>query len=297
VLGSIDPERSIQILALEIVMNDITSDIDKVPVSVIIMTKNEEQNIRKCLRSVSKFDQIFVVDSVSEDQTCAIARELGAEVVYFRWNGKYPKKKQWCLENLQFKHDWVLYVDADEEVNNELSCEIKGIIENNFKHAGYYCGYNYVFLGRILQYGYTVYKLILFKRQKGQFIDYDDLDATNMWEVEGHYQPLIKGSIGTLKNRMLHNDHDNLYKYFARHNRYSDWESLILHKQIGIQMGKRYYLKKIFNKLPFRGLLAFLNSFLFKMGFLDGSAGFHFAMARAFYYWQINIKLKELISK
>ena len=96
----------------------------RVPVSVIVMTKNEEANIAKCLRGIRAFDEVFVVDSGSRDRTCAIAADLGATVVPFTWNGRYPKKKQWCLDELPFHHDWVLYVDADEEVPAALSREI-----------------------------------------------------------------------------------------------------------------------------------------------------------------------------
>ena len=89
---------------------------DRIPVSVIVMTKNEEANIRACLAPMARFAEIFVVDSNSVDGTAAIATEMGARVVRFTWNGRYPKKKQWCLENLPFGYDWVLYVDADEQL-------------------------------------------------------------------------------------------------------------------------------------------------------------------------------------
>src|SRR5262249_34949974 len=152
--------------------------------SIVVMTKDEERNIAKCLCSVKDFDEVFVVDSGSKDRTCAIADEMGAEVVQFRWNGKYPKKKQWCLENLPFSHGWVLYVDADEEVSPELAEEIRTLIETGAERAGYFVGYDYVFLNHVLKHGHRVYKLVLFDRHKGQFVDYDDLDVANMWEVE-----------------------------------------------------------------------------------------------------------------
>jgi glycosyltransferase involved in cell wall biosynthesis len=82
------------------------------------MTKNEELNIAKCLRSLNDFAEVFVVDSDSTDNTRTIAESMGARVVHFSWNGKYPKKKQWCLDNLSFSHDWVLFVDADEEIQS-----------------------------------------------------------------------------------------------------------------------------------------------------------------------------------
>lgn len=274
----------------------------KCPVSVIVMTKNEEKNIVKCLKSVSTFDQVFVVDSSSTDRTRELAQSLGAEVVDFKWNGKYPKKKQWCLENLPFKNDWVFYVDADEEVYPETAREIHALISKNPAHSGYFAGYDYVFTGKILKHGHRVFKLVLFNRHKGRFIDYDDLAASNMWEVEGHYQPRITGSTGVLKNKLLHNDHDNLFHYFGRHNRYSDWEAVVrsndaLVRTEEAQQGLRRIMKVVFNILPFQGFTAFIHSFVFKLGFLDGRAGLDFALSRAFYYWQVSLKKRELAAK
>lgn len=275
----------------------------KIPVSVIIMTKNEEKNISKCLKSVSDFDQVFVVDSNSEDRTGELVLTMGATLVNFTWDGKYPKKKQWSLDNLPFKHQWVLYVDADEEVYPELASEIKELFANGApKAAGYFVGFDYVFLGKVLKHGQRVYKLVLLDRTRSHFIDYDDLDAANMWEVEGHYQPSIKGDTAVLKGCMLHDDHDCLFNYFARHNRYSDWEAHLRLKDRLVdereaQPGARMLMKKVFNILPFKGAVSFIYAYIFRLGFLDGKAGFHYALAKSFYYWQIGIKQSELSRK
>ena len=268
------------------------------PASVIVMTKDEEANIAKCLRSVGGFDEIFVVDSGSRDRTCAIATEMGATVVDFRWNGRYPKKKQWCLDELPFRHDWVLYVDADEEVTPALTDEIGGVLASPTRHAGYFVGYDYVFLGHVLHHGHRVYKLVLLNRHKARFRERDDLDVANMWEVEGHYQPQVEGTTGVLRRRMRHDDHATLYHYFERHNRYSDWEATLrargtLLREAEAQPTGRRALKALFARMPVKGLVAFLHSFVLKGGFLDGRPGFHYAIARGFYYWQIGIKSRE----
>ncbi|HKZ07038.1 MAG TPA: glycosyltransferase family 2 protein [Methylomirabilota bacterium] len=274
----------------------------RVPVSVIVMTKNEEANIAKCLRALRAFDEVFVVDSGSGDRTCAIAADLGATVVPFTWNGRYPKKKQWCLDELPFRHDWVLYVDADEEVRPELTREIAEAVAGPPRHAGYFVGYDYVFLGRVLRHGHRVYKLVLLNRHKARFPERDDLDVANMWEVEGHYQPLVEGTTGVLRARMRHDDHDTLYHYFERHNRYSDWEGTLRARRALLdahepQPTGRRALKALFARLPAKGLVAFLHSFVGKAGFLDGRAGFHYAVARAVYYWQIGLKTREARAK
>jgi glycosyltransferase involved in cell wall biosynthesis len=270
-----------------------------IPVSVVVLTKNEEVNVEKCLQSVGRFAEVFVVDSGSADRTAEIALRLGARIVQFEWNGRYPKKKQWALESLPFAYRWVLYLDADEEVPPALAEEIERLMRDGPRHEGYFAALDYVFLGKVLRRGQRVYKLVLLDRAKGRFLDYDDLEAANMWEVEGHYQPMIDGSTGRLKARLVHNDQDSLYAYFARHNRYSDWEAVLRRKRKLVnrkeaQPGLRKVSKRVFAALPFRGLVFFLFSYVVRFGFLDGRAGYHYAIAKSFYYWQAGVKAKEL---
>ena len=263
------------------------------------MTKDEEGNIAKCLTCLRDFDEVFVVDSNSTDATAKIAAEQGAQVVPFSWNKRYPKKKQWSLDNLPFSHRWVLFVDADEEVTPESAAEIRAVTTGDSPHAAYSASFDYWFLGKRLRHGQRMSKLVMFQRDRGHFREQDDLGAENMWEVEGHYQPVIDGSIGTLRRPMIHRDHSSLYDYLARHNRYSDWEALVRRTgaleedQARLPLAIRV-LQRVFNLLPFKGGLAFLRSFVFERGFLDGRAGFHFAVAKGFYYWQIGLKGDEL---
>ena len=86
----------------------------KIPVSVVTLSLNEEVNIEACIGSLQRFDEVWVVDSNSIDRTREIAQSMGAKVVTFTWNRKYPKKKQWAYENLPFANRWVMFVDADE---------------------------------------------------------------------------------------------------------------------------------------------------------------------------------------
>jgi glycosyltransferase involved in cell wall biosynthesis len=267
-------------------------------VSVVVMTKDEESNLPKCLASVDRFDEVFVVDSQSHDRTQEIARSAGAEVVEFVWNGRYPKKKQWCLSNLPFRHDYVLNLDADEEVTEPLVDEIARLAAEGFAGAGYFVGYDYVFLGRQLRRGLRVYKLVLFDRHRAHYSSLDDLDVVHAGEVELHYQPTIDGRVETLRGRIIHRDQADLYHYFARHNRYSDWEAA-LRSRGGIgqdeetQTTRRSRLKRAFAKMPFRPLGIFLYSYVLMGGFLDGRAGFDYAVSRGFYYWQIGLKMRE----
>jgi glycosyltransferase involved in cell wall biosynthesis len=271
-----------------------------VPVSVVVMTKNEEHNIEQCLASLTRFDEVFVVDSESTDRTRDLAEQGGARVVPFRWNGKYPKKKQWSLENLPFSHDWVLFADADELVTLELADEIAALFEGDPPHSGYFVAYDYVFLGRVLRHGWRPRKLVLLDRRLSSFLDIDDLEVANFWEVEGHYQPEVRGSVGSLKSRMVHNDHDSLYQYFHRHNRYSDWEAHINMRGAGSNpreatLGLRSVLKRVLGRIPFRGTFFFIYCYGIRGGFLDGRAGLHYALSKSYYYWQIGLKQRELL--
>lgn len=273
---------------------------ERIPVSVVVMTKNEARNIVKCLASLQDFSEVFVVDSDSTDETQELAMTYGAHVVPFKWNGKYPKKKQWCLENLPFTNRIVLYVDADEEMTPALADEIRrGLPRFHDGYAGAFTAFDYVFCGKTLRHGHRVYKLVLLDRHRARFLDYDDLDVAHMWEVEGHYQPHVDGPTFVLSNPMIHADHDSLYHYFDKHNRYSDWEANLRLKGLlndprEANVGGRALAKKLFQSVPFKGVAAFLHSYVLRRGFLDGKAGFDYAVARGVYYWQIGIKTAEL---
>jgi len=95
-------------------------DASTLPVSVIIAAKNEARNLPACLESVRNFDEVVVIDSQSSDATAEIARSFGVDVAQFYYRGGWPKKRQWALDNLPLRHDWVLLLDADESVTPEL---------------------------------------------------------------------------------------------------------------------------------------------------------------------------------
>lgn len=109
----------------------------KVPVSVLIPAKNEEKNLSACLDSVARADEIFVVDSQSSDRSGEIVESYGANLVQFHFNGQWPKKKNWSLENLPFRNEWVLIVDCDERITPEQWDEIAVAIQDQ-NYNGYY---------------------------------------------------------------------------------------------------------------------------------------------------------------
>jgi hypothetical protein len=116
-----------------------------VPVSVLIPTLDEEVNLPECLSSVAWADEVFVVDSFSNDRTTTIARDSGAQVVQHAFES-YSRQKNWALDNLPFRNEWVLIVDADERVTPELRCEIETTLATG-ACAGYYLNRRFIFLG------------------------------------------------------------------------------------------------------------------------------------------------------
>ena len=267
------------------------------PITVVILTKNEEQALLGCLESVKNFHQVLVIDSNSTDKTVELALAVGVEVVNFSWDGKYPKKKQWALELPIIQNDWVLYLDADERVTKDLETELLEFFDTS--PAGGYAALEiplrYKFIGKELRYGHRVKKIALLNRNLCSFPEFNDLHVTNMWEVEGHYQPSYSGRLYHLKSKLIHDDPDGLYDYFARHNRYSDWESeLIVNPSMSKSVRTNRTLQgRIFDRVPFKPFVFFIYSYIFRMGFRDGKAGFHYALALSFYYWQISLKAQE----
>lgn len=259
----------------------------KIPVSVIVAAKNEERAIARCLEALSDFAEIIVVDSNSEDKTQEIARGLGARVENFSWNGRYPKKRQWILENVAIAHEWIFFVDADEILTPELVAEIRRL---KFDRDGYFVKGRYVWDGKELNYGLQNNKLVLFRRAKFAFPEVGDLDLP-MGEIEGHYQPRPKGRaiIGQLNNPLLHYI-DDLEAWDRRHERYAAWEAGMNARCAWPRDPdpKRQKMKEIFRAAPCRGLIAFLHSYILKLGFLDGRSGLDFARSRGKYYNQIN---------
>jgi len=115
--------------------------------SVLVPTLNERDNILACLESVNWADELVVVDSGSTDGTQELAKSCGARVVDFRWNGLLPKKKNWALEKVAWKHEWVLILDADERISPLLAEEIRDALRQP-RADGYYIGRRFMFLGK-----------------------------------------------------------------------------------------------------------------------------------------------------
>jgi len=267
---------------------------EKVPVSVLVQTKNEEAAIGACLDRLEDFGEVVVVDSYSDDATVEIARARGARVVEFRWNRRYPKKKQWQLENVDTAYPWILFLDADEYPSPDLVEGIRALVADPGDAVAGQLTLSYHFAGKRLRHGHTVKKTVLLRPGKVRFPVIDDLDIPGMGELEGHYQPICDGDVVGVAGTLEHDDPDPVSTWFARHNGYSSWEAqLRLREGAGGVDAARSGQGKLFHKVPFKPLVFFTYSYVLRGGFLDGRAGFDYAIALAMYYWQIGVKARE----
>ncbi len=284
----------------------------KLPISVLIPAKNEEANLPACLASLTPADEIFVVDSQSSDRSIEIAESYGAKVVQFGFNGRWPKKKNWSLENLPFQNEWVLIVDCDERITPELWEEIAIAIQN-LDYAGYYINRRVFFLGQWIRFGgkYPDWNLRLFRHAQGRYENLHTEEIRNTGDNEVHEHVIISGKVGYLKNDMLHIDFRNLYHWIERHNRYSNWEAQVYCNLLngdsqtgenetiganffGDSVQRKRFLKKIWVRLPFKPFLRFVITYILRLGFLDGRAGYIYARLLSQYEYQIGVKLHEL---
>lgn len=278
----------------------------KISVSVLVPIRNESANLARCLASVAWADEVFVVDSQSSDDSVAIAQAAGATVVQFRFNGIWPKKKNWALENLPFKHDWVLILDADEVMPAESAGEIGTIVElDGAGRAGFWINRRFMFMGGWLRHAYYPnWNLRLFRHRSGR---YEQLvrGATQSGDNEVHEHILVDGLTGKLRCQMDHYAFPSIDVFVEKHNRYSNWEArLDLELESGQQSGNRPLqstaaslrrrLKLLSRRLPFRPTLRFLYVYLVQRGFLDGARGFYFARLHAVYEFMSVAKAAEL---
>lgn len=281
----------------------------KIPVSVLIPAKNEEKNLSACLASLAPAAEIFVVDSQSTDRTVEISQTYGAEVVQFQFNGSWPKKKNWALDNLPFSHEWVLIVDCDERIPPDLWDDIASAIQQP-EYDGFYLNRRVYFLGTWIRHGgkYPDWNLRLFRHAKGRYENLQTADIPNTGDNEVHEHVMVTGAVGYLEHDMLHEDFRDLYHWLARHNRYSNWEAQVYYnlltgmgnqgtigaKFFGDAVQRKRFLKTIWVRLPFKPLLRFLLFYVFQLGFLDGRAGYIYGRLLSQYEYQIGVKLYEL---
>lgn len=239
-------------------------------ISVCIITRDEEDNIEECLKSVQWTDEIIVLDSFSQDKTVEISKRYTDKVFQVEWQG-YSKAKNLCIENASY--EWILNIDADERVSEELKDEI--IKELTAPSCdGYYIPRENYFLGRRIRHcgWYPDYNLRLFKKDKGRFR-----------ERAVHESVGLDGRVGYLKGRLKHWTYKTIKDYINRLNLYTTLSVEELLKDAFKPPLTVIGRTRLILNLIFSPGLTFLKMFFFRLGFLDGMYGFIISYFYAFY--------------
>ena len=247
-------------------------------VSVAIITYNEEAKIADALESVKWADEIIVVDSGSSDATCAIAADYGARVIPHEWEG-FGRQKQFAVNAAS--NDWIFSLDADERVTPALRDEILRFMESPTPHSGYTVPRLSYYLGRPIRHGgwYPDRQLRLFDRRRGRWKDLEIHESVQLDEG---------ASLGSFSGDLLHFSVDGaLHHHRMVGERYAPLAAKTL-----FERGSRVSPSSI----PFIAFFTFINGFFFRLGFLDGYAGFciaWFAAHHAFLKYHLLWEMSE----
>lgn len=265
-------------------------------ISVVILTLNEETVLPGCLSSLEWCDDVLVFDSISSDATVEVARRAGARVLQRAFTN-YADQRNSALRDGDFKHPWVLMVDADERVPVELAKEMQHAVATAPESVALFrLRRRDMFLGRWIKRsgGYPTWFGRLLRRGRVRI------------EREINEEYHTDGEVEYLQEHLVHLPFEKGFKHWIeRHNRYSSMEAEALMAEASSRVqpallvnrdpvARRKELKKIMYRLPGRPLLVFLSLYVFRLGLLDGRAGLTFCTLRMIYEYMITIKIKEL---
>jgi glycosyltransferase involved in cell wall biosynthesis len=276
---------------------------DKLPISVVVLTLNEEANIEKCLQSVCAWaDEIFVVDSGSHDRTVEISSRHTPNIVIHPFEN-YSSQRNWAQQNLPLKNEWILHIDADERVTPELAESLRTVFAHgpSRERDGYLISRRTVFMGRAILHGghYPAYHLRLFRRHKGQCEDrlYDQ-----------HF--IVDGPVEKLNGDLIDVITSDLTVWLIRHAHWGAAEAAELaapagasdNRLVGRPGGtpierRRWLRSSVYGKAPLflRAFAYFLYRYFLRLGFLDGKEGliFHFLQG-CFFRFYVDAKIYEM---
>lgn len=269
----------------------------KHPVSVVILTKNEENNIPGCLESLRFSDDVVLYDSYSTDKTVELARGFANVTVVQRTFDNWSAHQNWGVQNIKFKHPWVLYVDADERPDDVMIAEVQQLADPSSPVSAYRCRRKDMFLGTWLRHAqlYPTWFVRLFRPEK---IRYERL--VNPIAI-------VDGPIEQMQGHLIHYPFSKgISQWFDRHNSYSSFEAQEQLKVVGGQAqplsklfskdpnDRRAVLKDIFFRLPLRPHVKWMYYVFWRRAFLDGWPGMAYARMQFIYEHMIQLKAREL---
>ena len=247
----------------------------KLPISLVIITKNEEANIAACIESAPFVSEVIVLDSGSLDQTVEKAKTLGAKVFEEPWKG-FGLQKQSATDKANF--DWVLALDADERVSPELAKELESVFNGPLTHDAYQIPRLSFHMGRWIRHGgwYPDYQTRFFNRKKCH------------WTPVELHEKIVSSHLGRVQNHLEHFVFRNLFHQVEANNKYSTLgASELFHK------GQSFSLLRLLVK-PWS---KFIETYFWKLGLLDGVPGFVIAVGAAYSMFLRQSKLWELHNK
>jgi glycosyltransferase involved in cell wall biosynthesis len=263
-----------------------------IKITVIVPTKNNADILTSCLEKLKLFNEVIVIDSNSSDNTKSIVLSYNYKYFNFEWNGKFPKKRNWALRNLNLKNNWVLFLDSDEILTDNFILELYNNVDFD-NYNGFWITYDNYFLNKKIEYGLRTKKLALFNKIFGEF-EYIDEENWSKYDMEIHEHPIISGKIGYLKSSISHFDFKSIHNYIEKHNEYSTWEAnrFFKKKNTGNLTFRQKVKYKLINK-SFFFIIYFIFNYIIKFGFLDGRNGFILSVLKSFYFFQIYTKINE----
>lgn len=238
-------------------------------ITVIILSKNEEENIVDCLESVSFCDEVIVIDDNSIDRTSEIAKKRGAKVITRKLDHNFSEQRNFALS--QASHEWVLFIDADERVSAALAKEIKNAVMNE-SIDGYFLKRVDRLFGKVLFHGELLNKKFIRLARKN----------SGIWKGMVHETWDIKGEITTLQNPILHLPHQTISEFLSEINYYTTLRAHELHKK-GVRTS--WYAVIFYTKIKF------IQTYFVKLGFLDGFPGFVLSMIMSLHSFLVRGKL------
>lgn len=264
------------------------------PLSVVILTKDEEHDLPNCLASIKWCNDIHLVDSGSTDRTVFIAQEAGIKCQFNSFES-FGKQRNWALDNCKFKHEWILFLDADEAATIEFRDAVYVALNNiDPSIAGFYCCWKMLLDGQWLRRSdsFPKWQFRLLRLGKARFIDYG----------HGQKETQVDGRIEYIKEPYLHFAFSKGWTHWVdRHNKYSEREAIeLLQQSINWKdvfsvhgSVRKKALRPVVSKLPGWPLLRFFIVYFLKLGFLEGLPAFVYCVNLAYYEFLIQIKLDE----